>query len=418
MKNKNNRLAFFAAIGCLTVGSMMFTGCSDDVTTGVTTHNGGTQVPLRVSFCMADAKAPRTRAAAEENRIMHVTASNGKKFTIEETTVYPGDLPAQTRDHVFQYNYAKRHPNGNEMNPTMAESWNRVDSARMVNHFFSVSAKRAKEAAQLDYNMNWVHNAKVNGNGQFLAIKKPYKIGFDTWNTNLPYAYFYAIYPFVDDHKDAITNLTPANSSAAQSFDFINPKHNKDQFDLLAGGSEGVEQFTEESKEDYLDCIDFAATTPIVMGHLLTAVKFAVGPGMPQDMVVDRIELRDAMSKGHVTLPVMRKDVFPNHYGSQKGRDFDWIERPKVADHFNAMNWWSNLSDPATFVLDGINISTKQEIDSVFICKDGVYETTKGPVYNGDHETLCFTPGDGYTFFMIPQSLNYKVYLYMHFRSV
>lgn len=90
--------------------------------------------------------------------------------------------------------------------------------------------------------------------------------------------------------------------------------------------------------------------------HALTAIRFKVGQNLSWNKTINKVEIINAQSKGRYTL---------------------------ATDANCADAAWSNLNTPATFTLDGINISTSQVANTILTGKEG----------------------DNYTFYMLPQSL-------------
>ena len=112
-----------------------------------------------------------------------------------------------------------------------------------------------------------------------------------------------------------------------------------------------------------------APNTQLDFRHALTAIKFAVGQNLSIDKTIDKIEIRNAFSKGRYTLS-----------DKLDGSGATWIE--------------SSLKDRQVFKLDNIAVSTNENPNTVIIGKDG----------------------DNCTFYMIPQTLTGNhVVLYVQF---
>ncbi|MCE2617694.1 fimbrillin family protein, partial [Phocaeicola oris] len=99
-----------------------------------------------------------------------------------------------------------------------------------------------------------------------------------------------------------------------------------------------------------------APTTNLTFRHALTAVRFKVGQNLSFNKTINKVEIIGAMSKGRYTLPTDAAGT----------------------------GTWSDLSDPQTFTLDGISVSTSQAVNNIIMGKDN----------------------DNYVFYMIPQPLD------------
>ena len=100
-----------------------------------------------------------------------------------------------------------------------------------------------------------------------------------------------------------------------------------------------------------------APETNLKFRHALTAVRFKVGSNLSWNKTINKVEIIGAKSKGKYTLPT-----------DENGTDARW----------------SDLSTPATFTLDGVNVSTSAAVNQI----------------------ILGNTGDNYTFYMIPQSLS------------
>ena len=105
-----------------------------------------------------------------------------------------------------------------------------------------------------------------------------------------------------------------------------------------------------------------APAVPLQFQHAMTAIRFKIGDRLSGSHHITKIEIINAMSKGKFTLP--------SSVQTTTGASFN--------------SAWSDVSTPATFTLDDINVSTAGHVNETIVGKDN----------------------DNFTFYMIPQSLS------------
>ena len=172
------------------------------------------------------------------------------------------------------------------------------------------------------------------------------------WDWVKTHACFYAVYPKPDNSK---IKLSPEGYTSTPYVDFEVEPNVKNQKDLMTACSGPV-----HSTVTNISAVETQATAPrtdLTFRHALTAVRFKVGENLSYSKHITKVEIVGAKSKGKYTLPTDK-----NHTGA-------WDA--------------STLSAPATFTLDGVNVSTSEAVNNVIM---------------GHNQ-------DNYVFYMIPQTL-------------
>ena len=166
------------------------------------------------------------------------------------------------------------------------------------------------------------------------------------WDWLKNHGCFYAVYP----KPYSKLQLSPSTYAGTPYVNFEVEPDVKNQKDLMTACSGNV----------HTDIGAMSATAPrtdLTFRHALTAVRFKVGENLSYSKHITKVEIVGAKSKGKYTLPTDK-----NHTGA-------WDA--------------STLSAPATFTLDGVNVSTSEAVNNIIVGK----------------------PGDNYVFYMIPQTL-------------
>lgn len=191
----------------------------------------------------------------------------------------------------------------------------------------------------------WFHNKETNANGTLVEDIR--------WMWAQPYGRFYGISPQVTTAYNKLT-VSDASYTSTPYVEFEVEQDVKNQKDLMTACS-GVVHYATRF---------VAPETNLKFRHALTAVRFKVGQNLSWNKTITKVEIINAMSKGKYTLPT-----------DENGTDARW----------------SDLSTPATFTLDGVNVSTSAAVNQIIL---------------GNTD-------DNYTFYMIPQSLSgVKVKIY------
>ena len=192
----------------------------------------------------------------------------------------------------------------------------------------------------------WFYNADTKPNGELVTPMQ--------WSWEQPYGKFFAVAPRITG-SDSKLKLSPADHSGTPYVDFEVEPDVKNQKDLMTACS-GEVHYAEQG---------IAPETNLCFRYALTAVRFKVGQNLSWDKTISKVEIINAKSKGRYTLPT-----------DAAGTDAKW----------------DNLSDPQTFTLDDINVSTSQAVNNIIMGKDD----------------------DNYVFYMIPQPLD-NVSVKIHF---
>ncbi len=166
------------------------------------------------------------------------------------------------------------------------------------------------------------------------------------WDWFKNHGCFYAVYP----KPYSKLQLSPSTYTGTPYVNFEVEPNVTNQKDLMTACSGKV----------HTDIGAMSATAPrtdLTFRHALTAVRFKVGENLSYSKHITKVEIVGAKSKGKYTLPTDK-----NHTGS-------WDA--------------TSLSAPATFTLDGVNVSTSEAVNNVIM---------------GHNQ-------DNYVFYMIPQTL-------------
>jgi len=191
----------------------------------------------------------------------------------------------------------------------------------------------------------WFHNKETNADGTLVEDIR--------WAWAQPYGRFYGISPQVTTAYNKLT-VSDASYTSTPYVEFEVEQDVKKQKDLMTACS-GVVHYATRF---------VAPETNLKFRHALTAVRFKVGSNLSWNKTINKVEIIGAMSKGKYTLPT---------------------------DETGAGAGWSDLSMPATFTLDGVNVSTSAAVNQI----------------------ILGNTGDNYTFYMIPQPLSgVKVKIY------
>ena len=209
---------------------------------------------------------------------------------------------------------------------------------------FSAIAYRGSSATGIS-TTPWFHNAEVNADGTLATTQ--------LWSWSEPYARFYAVYPQVTTAYSKLT-LSPASNTSTPYVNIEVEPGVQNQKDLMTActGTTPIHYATQGT----------APAVPLQFQHAMTAIRFKIGDRLSGTHKITKIEIVGAKSKGKFTLP--------SSVQATSGASFN--------------SAWSDVSTPATFTLDDINVSTAGHVNETIVGKDG----------------------DNFTFYMIPQSLS------------
>lgn len=216
---------------------------------------------------------------------------------------------------------------------------------------FSAIAYRGTSATSIS-TTPWFYNAEVNANGTLANTQ--------VWSWGEPYARFYAVYPQVTTSYSKLT-LAPSTNTSTPYVNIEVEPGVQNQKDLMTACSG-------ETPIHYAT-LGTAPAVPLQFQHAMTAIRFKIGDRLSGTHKITKIEIVGAKSKGKFTLP--------SSVQATAGASFN--------------SAWSDVSTPATFTLDGINVNTSGHVNETIVGKDD----------------------DNFTFYMIPQSaagIKVKVY--------
>lgn len=329
-------LGIFASLG------MLASCADDDLANGGGKEDGdrGTAVTFTVSDVQDDAQnamfapvAGNTRAfSGEVTRVGFTSALSMQGLTPEDLTTQK--LPVQGGDGstcLVETTVAGVNP----VKHTGAQT--RANISTAITDKFSSIGYRGTTAAGIS-NTPWFHNKETNADGTLVEDIR--------WAWAQPYGRFYGISPQVTTTYNKLT-VSDASYTSTPYVEFEVEQDVKKQKDLMTACS-GVVHYATRF---------VAPETNLKFRHALTAVRFKVGSNLSWNKTITKVEIINAMSRGKYTLPT-------DENGTDAG--------------------WSDLSTPATFTLDGVNVSTSAAMNQIIL---------------GNTD-------DNYTFYMIPQSLS------------
>ena len=331
---------------CATMGWLA--SCSDDDFANGTEHDGdkGASVSFTVSDLQDD--APQSAAApvaqlakAYKGEISQASFANSlamQGLTVEDLTTQK--LPVEGGDGSACL-IETTVPGSN---PVKRSPITRADITTAITENFTTIGYRGTSAAGIS-TTPWFYNKATRPDGSLIDDIR--------WSWDLRFGKFYAVSPMVTGSYSKIA-LSDAGYASTPYVDFEAETDVKKQKDLMTACSGVVEYATR-----YV-----APTSKLAFRHALTAVRFKVGQNLSWAKTITKVEIVGAMSKGRYTLPT-------DENGTDAG--------------------WSDLSAPATFTLDGVNVSTSRAVNQV----------------------IMGNTGDNYTFYMLPQPLaGVKVKIY------
>lgn len=235
------------------------------------------------------------------------------------------------------------------VNPVMYGAATRGKIKSAIDSDFGVLAYTGMTEQGISKTPNYLYNAQSDKSGKLYTPK--------SWPQNHKYGIFYGIFPYTENKATDKIHLSEATYEGVPYVNFTV----EDEITKQVGLSTACSGIVQDNLPNE------GPTANLTFRPVLTAIRFAVGQNLSWNKVIDRLEIRNAYSKGRYTL-------------SDK------------ADGTGGK--WSNLSDKKNFVLDGINVSTKENPNTIIIGKDD----------------------DDYAFLMVPQMLTGKnVEVRIHF---
>lgn len=333
---------FLLSLGILASLGMLASCADDDLANGGGNEDGdrGTAVTFNVSDVQDDAQnamfapvAGNTRAfSGEVTRVGFTSALSMQGLTPEDLATQK--LPVQGGDGntcLIETTVAGVNP----VKHTGAQT--RANISTAITDKFSSIGYRGTSAESIS-TTPWFHNKETNADGTLVEDIR--------WAWAQPYGRFYGISPQVTTAYNKLT-VSDASYTSTPYVEFEVEQDVKKQKDLMTACS-GVVHYATRF---------VAPETNLKFRHALTAVRFKVGSNLSWSKTINKVEIIGAMSKGKYTLP---------------------------ADENGTGAGWSDLSTPATFTLDGVNVGTSAAVNQIILGKTG----------------------DNYTFYMIPQKLS------------
>ena len=346
---KSTAALTFACLSGLTV--LGLTACSDNELDSTNVGQNGTAVRFQVTT--ADKQAQQ---AAKANPNFAMTRA-GYAEQLQTQGLTPEDLATRKIEIPGNSDYCLIEStvagiDDDFTNAGVAATRANVTTTATLGKFSAI-AYRGSSATGIS-TTPWFHNAEVNANGTLATTQ--------LWSWSEPYARFYAVYPQVTTSYNKLT-LSPASNTSTPYVNIEVEPGVQNQKDLMTAcsGTTPIHYATQGT----------APAVPLQFQHAMTAIRFKIGDRLSGTHKITKIEIVGAKSKGKFTLPSSVQDA--------------------TGASFNSA--WSDVSDPATFTLDGISVNTSGHVNETIVGKDN----------------------DNFTFFMIPQTLSSDVKVKVYF---
>lgn len=318
------------------------TSCSDNELDSTDSSHNGAAVTFQVTTTDKQAQqAAKANPALAMTRAGFANQLNIQGLTPEDLATRKIEIPGNNKYCIIESTVAGI---DNELTNTDAVATRAKVTTTATLGKFSTIAYRGTSAASIS-TTPWFYNAETNANGTLANTQ--------LWSWSEPYARFYAVYPQVTTTDHRLTLAPSSNTSTPYVNIEVEPTV-QNQKDLMTAcsGTTPIQYTT----------FGTAPAVPLQFQHAMTAIRFKIGDRLSGFHHITKIEIINAKSKGKFTLP----SSVQNTTGAS----------------FNSA--WSDVSTPATFTLDDINVSTAGHVNETIVGKDG----------------------DNFTFYMIPQSLS------------
>lgn len=318
------------------------TSCSDNELDSTDSSHNGAAVTFQVTTTDKQAQqAAKANPALAMTRAGFANQLNIQGLTPEDLATRKIEIPGNNKYCIIESTVAGI---DNELTNTDAVATRAKVTTTATLGKFSTIAYRGTSAASIS-TTPWFYNAETNANGTLANTQ--------LWSWSEPYARFYAVYPQVTTTDHRLTLAPSSNTSTPYVNIEVEPTV-QNQKDLMTAcsGTTPIQYTT----------FGTAPAVPLQFQHAMTAIRFKIGDRLSGSHHITKIEIINAMSKGKFTLP--------SSVQATTGASFN--------------SAWSDVSTPATFTLDGINVSTAGHVNETIVGKDG----------------------DNFTFYMIPQSLS------------
>ena len=337
---KSTAALTFACLSGLT--ALGLTACSDNELDSTNSGQNGAAVTFQVTTADKQAQqAAKANPALAMTRAGFAEQLKMQGLTPEDLATRKIDIPGNSKYCLIESTVAGI--DDDLTNANAAGTRAKVTTTATLGKFSAI-AYRGTSATSIS-TTPWFYNAEVNADGTLANTQ--------LWSWSEPYARFYAVYPQVTTSYSKLT-LAPSTNTLTPYVNIEVEPTVQNQKDLMTAcsGTTPIHYAT----------LGTAPAVPLQFQHAMTAIRFKIGDRLSGSHHITKIEIINAMSKGKFTLP----SSVQNTTGAS----------------FNSA--WSDVSTPATFTLDDINVSTAGHVNETIVGKDG----------------------DNFTFYMIPQSLS------------
>lgn len=337
---KSTAALTFACLSGLT--ALGLTACSDNELDSTNSGQNGAAVTFQVTTADKQAQqAAKANPALAMTRAGFAEQLKMQGLTPEDLATRKIDIPGNSKYCLIESTVAGI--DDDLTNANAAGTRANVTTTATLGKFSAI-AYRGTSATSIS-TTPWFYNAEVNANGTLANTQ--------VWSWGEPYARFYAVYPQVTTSYSKLT-LAPSTNTLTPYVNIEVEPGVQNQKDLMTAcsGTTPIQYTT----------FGTAPAVPLQFQHEMTAIRFKIGDRLSGSHHITKIEIINAKSKGKFTLP--------SSVQATTGASFN--------------SAWSDVSTPATFTLDDINVSTAGHVNETIVGKDG----------------------DNFTFYMIPQSLS------------
>ena len=338
----------FVCLSGLTISSL--TSCSDNEFNSADKNQDGTSVRFQITTANEQTQQAKVNQSLVMTRAAYVEQLNEQGLTAEDLATRKIDIPGNSKYCIIESTVAGI---DNDLTNTNAVATRAKITTTATLGKFSTIAYRGSSATSIS-TTPWFYNAETNANGTLANIQ--------LWSWSEPYARFYAVYPQVTTTDHRLTLAPSSNTSTPYVNIEVEPTV-QNQKDLMTAcsGTTPIQYTT----------FGTAPAVPLQFQHAMTAIRFKIGDRLSGFHHITKIEIINAKSKGKFTLP--------SSVQATTGASFN--------------SAWSDVSTPATFTLDDINVSTVGHVNETIVGKDN----------------------DNFTFYMIPQTLSSDVKVKVYF---
>ena len=337
---KSTAALMFTCLSGLTV--LGLTACSDNELGSTNIGQNGTAVKFQVTTAGEQAQqAAKANPALAMTRAGFAEQLKMQGLTPEDLATRKIEIPGNSKYCLIESTVTGI--DDDFTNAGVAATRANITTTATLGKFSAI-AYRGTSATSIS-TTPWFHNAEVNADGTLATTQ--------LWSWSEPYARFYAVYPQITTSYSKLT-LSPASNTSTPYVNIEVEPTVQNQKDLMTAcsGTTPIHYATQGT----------APAVPLQFQHAMTAIRFKIGDRLSGTHKITKIEIVGAKSKGKFTLP--------SSVQATTGASFN--------------SAWSDVSTPATFTLDDINVSTAGHVNETIVGKDG----------------------DNFTFYMIPQSLS------------